>query len=441
MTTRDQAHALAKKMLSYSKLPECTVAISEVEQSSVRFANNGVTTAGLTMERTITIASTRESRTGIAQTSEIDEARLKEAVARSEALASVAPLNDEHMEPLGEQEYPAIPAADAETISARSPSMVPHVKAVIEAASAKKLIAAGFIERTAQVSAVANKRGLFGHHRSASAAMSTTVRTADGSSAGWAGQPSSRIAAINGALLAEAAIEKCTRWKQPRKIEPGQYTVVLEPTAVSDLLSNLRFAFSARNAEEGRSFLSKKGGGTRLGEKVFHEQITLVSDPFDPRFPGSPYNQEGLPAAKVVWVENGVVKNLSYDRYWAAKTKQAPTPTSGSLSLAGGEATLEELIASTERGLLVTRFWYIRAVNMQTLQFTGLTRDGLFLIEKGKISEPVMNLRFNESPVRLLQNVKRLGRVVRCRGGEGAGMLAPALVAGNFTFSSISDAV
>ena len=441
MLTREQSQAMVKRILSFSTFPECTVSIRESEQSFVRFANNGVTTAGLTTERTITVSSTREARTGTAQASEMDESALRAVVARSEQIASIAPPSAEHMAPLGEQQYPPVPAMDPETAEARSGIMVPHVRAVIDAAAAKKLIAAGFFERSTDASTLANKHGLFGYLRSADTGLSTTIRNPEGTSSGWASQPAARISEISGAALAETAIQKCLRWKNPRRLDPGKYTVVLEPTAVNDLLGMFGFSFSARNAEEGRSFLSKKGGGTQLGEKLFSESVTLVTDPFDARNPGSPWSTGGLPSAKIGWVENGVVKNLYYDRYWASKTGKSPTPPPASLRLEGGNHSLEQLIAATARGLIVTRFWYIRPVNMQTLQLTGLTRDGLFLIEDGKITDPVMNLRFNESPVRMLQNVLKLGRVSHCRGGEGNGMLAPALQAANFTFSSISDAV
>jgi predicted Zn-dependent protease len=149
----------------------------------------------------------------------------------------------------------------------------------------------------------------------------------------------------------------------------------------------------------------------------------------------------GLPVSAFTWIEKGVVKNLHYDRYWAAQAGKPVTPAPAYIVLSGGDQTLDELIASVKRGLLVTRFWYIRFVNRQTVQLTGLTRDGLFLIEDGKVAGPAMNFRFNESPVRLLQNTIALGKAVRVRGGEGAGMVAPPLVAKDFSFTSISDAV
>lgn len=239
----------------------------------------------------------------------------------------------------------------------------------------------------------------------------------------------------------------------------------MEPTAAGDLVRLMAGAFSARDTEEGRTFLSKRGGGTLLGEKLFPEFITLRSDPFDSRQPSLPWTGDFLPTRAITWIDKGVVANLSYDRYWATKTGKQPTPgagggfgggggggrggggggfgggAGGSLALEGSDATLESLIASVERGVLVTHFWYIRGVNPQTLQQTGLTRDGLFLIENGKITTPVMNFRFLESPVRLLKNTKRVGTAIRVRGLEGGMMIAPSLVATDFPLPSLSDAV
>ena len=232
--------------------------------------------------------------------------------------------------------------------------------------------------------------------------------------------------------------------------------MVLEPTAAADIVRLMAGAFNARNTEEGRTFLSRRGGGSLLGEKVFPEFVTLRSDPFDPRQPSSPWTAEQLPTRAITWVDQGKIANLSYDRYWAGKTGKQPTPSAGggfgggnggggaaqaSLILEGSDQTLDQLVASVERGLLVTHFWYIRFVNQQTLQHTGLTRDGLFLIENGKITTPVMNFRFLESPVRLLKNTQRLGQAVRVRGLEGGMMIAPSLVATDFPLPSISDAI
>lgn len=440
MFTRTQAQQLLEKVLKFSTFPECSASVADSEQSFVRFANNGVTTAGFTVERTVTIQATRENKTGISQTTDLSDASLRAAVKRAEELAAIAPPNPERIEPLGPQKYADYENFDERTANARSPLMVPHVKAIIDAAVAKKLVSAGYFSRSASVDGFANSNGNFGYQRAADSRLTTTVRQPDGSSSGWAGKPATRIADIDGKSLGAVAIEKCLRWKNPIKLEPGRYSVVLEPTAVGDLVQLLGFAFNARMAEEGRSFLSRKGGGTLVGEKLFPESVTLRSDSFDKRFPTQIWTQGNLPNRPIPWIEKGVVKNIAYDRYWAAKAGKEPTPFASSLILDGGNDSVADLVKATERGLLITRFWYIRFVNPQTVQYTGLTRDGVFLIEDGVVTKPVMNLRFNDGPVKLLQSVKRFGRSERVRGAEGQGIIAPALLS-ELTFTSISDAV
>ncbi len=171
---------------------------------------------------------------------------------------------------------------------------------------------------------------------------------------------------------------------------------------------------------------------------MFPESVTIVSDPADPRVPGVPWTggAEGFPNRRVAWIEKGILKTLHTDRYWARETKREPTQAPGSFVMDGGSGSIDDLVASTERGLLVTRFWYIRTVNPQTAQLTGLTRDGLFLIEKGKITTPCVNLRFNESPVVMLQNAEALSAAV-----PAGRMVVPAIRARAFTFTSKSDAV
>ena len=442
MITRDEAQKLAQKVIGYSTLPECQVVVSSAEQAYTRFANNGITTASLGLSQTLSIAVTRDSRTGFYSVDDWSDTALRAAMRKAEELAAIAPPNPERMSPVAAQQYPETHDFDERTARARAPEMIPHVKAIIDTALKQKLVAAGLIERTHRVTAVANKAGLFGFHEAADSQLTTTIRMADGSSSGWAGQPSTRLSEIDSGRLAAVASEKCVRWRNAHKLEPGNYTVVLEPTATADLVRLIGSGFSARGTDEGRTFLSKRGGGTLVGEKLFPESITLRSDPFDPRQPSSPWTNELLPAHAMTWIDKGVVANVSYDRYWADKTGKTATPGFyGSLQLEGGPDSLETLIASVDRGLLITHFWYIRGVNQQTLQQTGLTRDGVFLIENGKITTPVMNFRFLESPVRLLKNTKKLGSAVRVRGLEGGMMIAPSLVATDFPLPSVSDAI
>jgi predicted Zn-dependent protease len=459
MLTRDEAQQLSKKLLGYSTFPDCQVTITATEQAYTRFANNGITTASFNLRNTVSVISTRDGRSGSYGVNDMDDASLRAAVQKSEELAAIAPPDPERMPSLGAQTYTDTHDYDEATAVARAPQMIPHVKTIIDASTKQKLVAAGLIERSHRVSSVATKAGLFGYHRSADSQLTTTIRMADGSSSGWAGQPSTKLSEIDSARLAATASEKCQRWRNPQKLDPGNYTVLMEPTAAGDLVRLMAGAFSARETEEGRTFLSKRGGGNLLGEKVFPEFVTLRTDPFDSRQPSLPWTNDLLPTRAIAWVDKGVIANLAYDRYWANKTGKTATPGGGGgrggggggggfgggggggLILEGGKSSMDDLIASVDRGLLITHFWYIRGVNQQTLQQTGLTRDGVFLIEKGKITAPVMNFRFLESPVRLLKNTKMLGPAMRVRGLEGGMMIAPALVATDFPLPSISDAI
>jgi predicted Zn-dependent protease len=454
MLTREQAQKLTEKALSFSTFPECDISVNSSEQAFIRFALNDVTTSGFAVEQSMSISSVRDGKSGSTRVDEFDDDSLREAVQRTERLALIAPPNPERVPPLDKQKYPELENYAASTASARNQAMIPHIRAIIDGAKANNLVVAGFFERSAETAAIANKQGNFGYGRVTDANLSATVRNAAGSSSGWASQPAVLIESIDGAAVAKTAIDKCLRWKEPKRLDPGKYTVVLEPTATGDLVQLMGFSMQARAAEEGRSFLSKKGGGTMAGEKLFPDFITLRSDPFNKLYSVLPWGGGGgfgfgggggagggLPAERMSWIENGVVKNLFYDRYYAAKAGKQPTPFPNRLVLEGSDKSLADLIASVDRGLLVTRFWYIRVVNQQTAQLTGLTRDGVFLIEQGKVTSPVMNFRFNQSPVEMLKNTVAMGKPVRVRGGEGGGMIAPPIVVKDFSFTSISDAV
>jgi predicted Zn-dependent protease len=440
MLSKEQLKQLADKVLSFSTFPECEVSVSSSETAFIRFALNGITTSGFTAGQSMFISSVRDGKRGNTAVDEFDDRSLREAVQRTEQLALIAPANPESVPPLAPQKYPAFENYPATTAQARNQVMIPHIRAIIESAKASSLVAAGFMERVAQGSAIANKQGNFGYGQITDAYLSATVRDSAGTSSGWASQPAVRIEDIDGAGVARSAIDKCLRWKSPKRLNPGKYTVVLEPTAVGDLLPGIVSGFAARAAAEGRGFLSKPGGGTLLGEKLFPDSITLRTDPFSRLYSVLPWSSGRMPTDRITWIENGVLKNLCYDLCWAAKCGQPATPGPDALVLDGGEKSLGDLVASVERGLLVTRFFYIRTVNPQTRQMTGLTRDGLFLIEDGKIASPVVNFRFNESPVRMLQNTIGMGKVVRTRGMED-GMVTPPLVVKDFSFTSISDAV
>ena len=455
--TRDQARSLADRILSFSRASECELSLRLSEDGHTRFAANDITTSGSSRTINVGITSREGGRSGSTTVDELDDASIKEAVARSESLMAAARPDPEQVEGLGPQAYPAIPGFDEATARAGPFERRDGVKAALDRSRGRGLDASGFFENGARWSAIANKKGNFGFHRSTTAEYSTTMRTSDGTGSGYASFGAPKIADFDPAALAERAAIKAESSARPRDLPPGKYTVILEPEAVSDLLGGLAFALNARSADEGRSFLSKPGGGTRLGEKLFADGVTLRSDPFDPRNPGNPWagggrggggggglgfggfggsGGGGLPARRTTWIEDGVVKTFAVDRFWAGKTNVEPLPFSGSLIMDGSSKSLDALIAETERALLVTRFWYIRVVNPQNAVVTGLTRDGVWLVEKGKIVHPVNNFRFNDSPVNLLKNLESTSVAV-----PAGSMIVPAIRSKDFLFTSKSDAV
>ena len=424
MLTKQDAKNLADKILSYSKLPGCSVNINASETVFIRFANNGITTSGYSLDQGVSIESTTEDkRTGSANVSEWSDEALRNGVELAERLARISQPDPEFMPALGPQQYPELPNFDVSTGNSRGDALISHVKAVIDGARGAKLTTAGFVQRSANWIAVANKAGLFGYHQYTDSTLTNTMRNAGGTSSGWSTQISTSIKDLNGQDAARISVEKCVRGDGKKRLEPGKYTVILEPAAVSDLIGYLGFSFGARDAEQGQSY------------------ITLRNDPFNPKLASSPWSGSLLPNEKIAWIENGVVKNLSYDRFWAEKAGKKPTPFPANLILDGQNHTLEDLIKSADKALLVTRLWYMRVLQPQTMQVTGLTRDGVFLVEKGKVTDPVMNFRWNESPVRVMQNTKMLAAPVRTQGAEAGSSLAPAILATDFNFASVSDAV
>jgi len=434
--TKEQAQAILKKALSYSKAEECEVSLQGSEGGNIRYARNAVSTAGDISTMSLGISSTFAKKTGTATINEFDDASLEKVVRRSEELAQLAPANPEYVSLEGPKTF-----KDSKTYNATTAAVNPDIRAEavlksLNVAKEAKLEAAGFLENTNSFRAIMNSKGLFAYNKDTDVSFSVTTRNQAGTGSGYAEQSYNDVSKLDTLALTKIAAGKANGSAGAKAIEPGKYTVILEPLAVSGMLSYMFNGFDARSAEEGRNFMSKKGGGTRLNEQLFGENVNIYSDPFNVDLPGNTWNGDGLPQERTQWVEKGMVKNLAYSRYWAQQKGVKPQPSARSMILEGGNSSLEELIKSTEKGILVTRFWYIRMVDPQTVLLTGLTRDGTFYIENGKIAFPVKNFRFNESPIIMLNNVEAMGKPQRSEN-----MMVPPMKIRDFTFSSLSDAV
>jgi predicted Zn-dependent protease len=444
--TREQAKALTDRALSFSKADETQVILTGGDRANVRFARNSATTSGASSGYSLAIVAKFGQKAGTVTASEFGDASLQRAARNAEEIARLSPDNPEAMPILGPQSYTAVKAFFDDAASATPEWRAGAVRAALDISREKDVVSAGFVETSAQIQAVATSKGQFGYDRFTAADYNLTARTPDGTGSGWASKSFNELGLLDPRRLAATAIDKAARSHNPTAIEPGKYTVVLEPAALADLIVNLAFAANARQSDEGRSFFSKKGGGTRVGEQVVGEKVRLYSDPAHPLAPAIPFDGQGLPLKKIDWIDKGVLKNLSYSRYWAQKQGKEPTPQPGNLIMDGGDASMADLIKGVERGVLVTRFWYIRPLDPQTLLVTGLTRDGLFLIEKGQVTRPVKNMRWNESPVFALNNLDAMTAPERTVSGEGVGgagfsVVCPAARIREFTFTSGSDAV
>ncbi len=457
--TEVQARALAQRVLSFATADETRVNIASGWSGNTRFAGNQITTSGGATNTTVTVTATIGKRRASSSTNVLDDASLKRTVDLAERLAKLSPEDPEAMPELGPQTYTSVAGYFDATADLTPESRAATARQTIQIAeeagkSVGAMFVAGFLRANAGANAVATSRGLFAYHRNSDPDISATVRTPDATGSGWASAGARDWTAIDPQALARAAARKAVASRSPKAIEPGLYTVVLEPQAVADLIPLLLGAFNARTNDEGRGTFSKTGGGTKLGEKIADERITLFSDPADSDLLAQPFDSSGFPLKRVVYIENGILKNFSYDRFWAQKQGKQATSGGfgggggggggggfggggGGLKLAGGTKSTEELIAGTKRGILVTHFFYIRSLDQRTVLLTGLTRDGTFLIENGKITQALKNFRWNESPLFMLDKIDEVGRAER----TAAGQVMPSLRVKDFNFMSISDAV
>jgi predicted Zn-dependent protease len=440
---QEEAKRICDRVIGLSKADECSVRIDGRREGNIRFARNSVSTSGLAEDTSLAVTVSFGKRQGTATINEFDDKSLERAVRRAEDIARLAPENPEFMPAVGKQEFKGSQTFVLET-AAIDPDYRAEVAAqAILACRKKNLVAAGFFTDTMGFEAVANSNGVFGYQQSTNLDYTCTVRTEDGRGSGWVTRSAVNAKRFDPREASEVAIEKALRSVDAKALEPGRYTVILEPAATSELIGRMFGAFDARRADEGRSFLSKKGGGNRLGDKLFDEQVNVWADPWDKDVPVAPWDGGSMLARRRTdIIKDGKVAALDYSRYWAQKKGAEAHGRHGNMIMAGGTKSLEELIASTKKGVVVTRTWYIRMVDPQSLLLTGLTRDGTFYVENGKIKYPIKNFRFNESPVAMLNNIDELGKPEVIGPDEVRyQMVIPPMRLRDFNFTSLSDAV
>lgn len=440
MIDKNQAKRICLRALSYVEEGQAEVMLDETVKPLTRVANNTIHQNLEVADISISLRVDIGDRSGRATTNQVDDDSLRK-LARQAAEAARAVSVDQGLPPMAKpQRYRAMGGYSDKTAYVEPAKRAAMVKKAVALANNSRVELAGLVSNTGQVHAMANTKGLFAYHRQSSATMEITAR--QGLAAGRSERTARSISKIDPAQVARTAIAKCLGSVNPKALEPGAYTVILEPEAAATPLQFMAWlAFGAQSVQEGTSCLSGN-----IGKKLFGSNITIVDDAFHPLMTWAlPFDYEGIPKRKVVIVDRGVVKTPVYDQKTAAKEGKRTTghglpqpnthgPIPINLVMKGGRRTLEQMIKSTERGILVTRFWYNRVVDPKVPIITGMTRDGTFLIEKGKVVCGVKNMRFNQNLTEFFNNVEALGPAE-----AKEGMVVPPIKVRNFHFTGRTE--
>jgi predicted Zn-dependent protease len=442
MFTEEEAKALLDKVIKLSTADECSATLTGSVGGNIRYALNSVSTSGYVSDADLSVEVSYGKRTGTATINQFDDASLKAVVQRAQELAKLAPENPESVPIIDKQTY-----RPSTTFLDKTAAVTPEYRATvaadcIEPCRKDKLVAAGFFTDGQKFSAISNSKGNFGYQKSTQVDFTCTVRTDDAKGSGWVARNLADVSKFDVKSDIKTAIQKAKGSADAKALEPGKYTVIMEPAATAGLISFMMFGFDARQADEGRSFLSKKGGGNKVGEKMFDDRVTIYADPWDAESAVVPWDDDGLARERMPIITKGTVDYLQYSRFWAQKQGKKAVGQPGNLIMVGGDKSTMDLVKGTKKGVLVTRTWYIRMVDPQTVLLTGLTRDGTFYIENGEIKYPIKNFRFNESPAIMLNNIDEIGKPVRVGDDESPFvMMIPPMRIRDFTFTSLSDAV
>jgi PmbA protein len=421
---------------------ETEVHIDEVADTLTRFANNGIHQNVAEHGVTISIRTVLDGRTARATTNRLDEDSLRAAIEASLSLAHSQPKDPLLLPMPGKQRYRRVNRFNKCTAALTAEDRAQAVRRACDLAVKNGQVAAGIFASGQSQSAIGNSRGLFASYRETHAEFSITMQQEPAAS--WAKANSADVRAFDPQKLAARASEKAHLAADARELAPGRYTVILEPAAVLDLVGFLFYDFAATALRDKRSCLND-----RMGEQLFGKNITITDDVYHSLQQGAPFDGEGLPRERVTLVESGIPKNLVYSRASAKAAGKKPTghgfalpneygEAPMNLVFAGGDSSLEKMVASTDRGLLVTRLWYIREVDPYEKVMTGMTRDGLFLVENGRVTGAVRNFRFNQSLIEMLKNVELLSPAVRATGEEAFEMVVPAMKVRDFHFSEVT---
>jgi PmbA protein len=433
---------IAERIFKFSDADETEVAIDAVTDALTRFANNTIHQNVAEESLAVSVRTVLDGRTARATTNKTDDDSLRRVVETAKALARSQPRNPDLLPMPGPQKYQKVARYFESTAHATPADRARAVARVASLAEKNKQTAAGIFSTGVMQSAIANTRGLFASHRQTRAEFSITILEPD--SSGWAKANSPDLRQLDPEAMARSASEKSAASRHPREAAPGRWTVILEPSAVLDLVGFLFYDFAGTAMTDQRSCFTK-----RMGKRLVGENISIVDDAYHPLQTGAPFDGEGMPRQKVLLLDKGVPKNLVFARATAKKMKAKPTghgfplpnemgEAPMNLVFSGGNSSVDEMVRSTDGGILVTRLWYIRDVDPYEKVLTGMTRDGTFLVESGKIVGGVRNFRFNQGVLEMFSNVEMMGPAVRAAGEESFEMVVPAMKVGSFHFSEVT---
>ncbi|OFW02340.1 MAG: hypothetical protein A3H94_08205 [Acidobacteria bacterium RIFCSPLOWO2_02_FULL_60_20] len=442
MLDKQRCQEIFADLLKFSDADETELLIGGGGSALTRFANNTIHQNVAEEGYSLSVRTSYGQRTARATTNKFDSESLRRVVAESSLLARQQQPDPELLPMPGPQSYPPVDRYFENTAAVGPNQRAGVVAAAIRVAEKDGLTAAGTYSTGAGMHALLNSRGLMAYYRGTQAEFSIT--TMGSSSTGWAKKTAPDAREISGQALAERATSIATSSRAPKEIAPGSYVTILTPAAVLDLVGFMFFDFSGQAVRDQRSFLTD-----RIGTKLFGANINISDDVYHALQFGPPFDGEGMCRRALPLVERGVIKNLAYARATAKAMGTEPTghgfplpneigefPTN--IVFAGGNSSVDEMIASTARGILVTRLWYIREVDPYKKILTGMTRDGTFLVENGKIAGGIRNFRFNESLIEMLNSVEMLGAPERASGEESFPMVVPSLKVSSFHFSEVT---
>lgn len=439
------AQEIITKTLSFSAADETEVLLTHSEENLTRFSDNIITQNVARLTDSLTVKVHCGKKVGRAGVNQFDDDTLRRSVETAQKIACQQRDTPDLLPLLGPTQFAKTDAFTEATAVYGPEERAKVVRRLVTEAEKHHASAAGIFSNGWDAVALGNSKGLFGYHRASKAIFSATVEI--GGQPGWAEDIQQDVNRIEVESVIAASIHKAEQARNPITMPPGEYTVVLEPAAVTDFLMFMAFeGFGGLNYAEGRSFLSGK-----LGEKVLGDNITIVDDAYDAMNPGLPFDFEGVPRQKLILIEHGIARQVAHDRYTA---KQANAETTGhslpqpnstgafplNVLMEGGDSNFEEMIRTTEKGILVTHFHYTNVLDPIKLILTGMTRDGTFLIEDGRVRHAIRNLRFTESAVEAFQRVELISRERKTADAFFAGrFVAPAIKISKFNFTSISE--